>query len=43
MIIGDEEPIIHCPTDDIVPGMDTMRRELADKAYLNVSMDDILS
>lgn len=43
IIIGSEQPISHRPADDILPQMEKLSRELAEKGYPEPDTEDVLS
>lgn len=43
LIIGDDAVIDHRPADDIAPQMELLKAQLAEKGYLNASVEDVLS
>lgn len=43
LIIGDENVIDHRPADDILPQMESLKAQLAEKGYPNASVEDVLS
>lgn len=42
-IIGDEMPIDHRPADELAPQLDALRADLANRGFVNITEEDVIS